>query len=94
MPLTLCTAARLLSDHGLLREVIHDDRWMMQVPDDPAADVPFSAITYDTRTVWTAVRCSSARVGSGRSIWTVWTGGGWPPTWPTPIIRPPPAPRD
>ena len=51
MPLTLCTAARLLSDHGLLREVIHDDRWMMQVPDDPAADVPFSAITYDTRTV-------------------------------------------
>ena len=51
MPLTLRTAARLLSDHGLLREVIHDDRWMMQVPDDPAADVPFSAITYDTRTV-------------------------------------------
>ena len=42
MPLTLRTAARLLSDHGLLREVIHDDRWMMQVPDDPAADVPFS----------------------------------------------------
>ena len=51
MPLTLRTAARLLSDHGLLREVIHDDRWMTQVPDDPAADVPFSAITYDTRTV-------------------------------------------
>ncbi|MBE5065247.1 UDP-N-acetylmuramoyl-L-alanyl-D-glutamate--2,6-diaminopimelate ligase [Bifidobacterium saeculare] len=51
MPLTLRTAARLLSDHGLLREVIHDDRWMMRVPDDPAADVPFSAITYDTRTV-------------------------------------------
>ena len=51
MPLTLRTAARLLSDHGLLREVIHDDRWMMQVPDDPADDVPFSAITYDTRTV-------------------------------------------
>ena len=51
MPLTLRTAARLLSDHGLLREVIHDDRWMMQVPDDPANDVPFSAITYDTRTV-------------------------------------------
>ena len=51
MPLTLRTAARLLSDHGLLREVIHDDRWMMQAPDDPAADVPFSAITYDTRTV-------------------------------------------
>lgn len=51
MPLTLRTAARLLSDHGLLREVIHNGRWMMQVPDDPAADVPFSAITYDTRTV-------------------------------------------
>ena len=51
MPLTLRTAARLLSDHGLLREVIHDDHWMMQVPDDPADDVPFSAITYDTRTV-------------------------------------------
>ena len=51
MPLTLRTAARLLSDHGLLREVIHDDRWMMQAPDDPATDVPFSAITYDTRTV-------------------------------------------
>ncbi|HJG41965.1 UDP-N-acetylmuramoyl-L-alanyl-D-glutamate--2,6-diaminopimelate ligase [Bifidobacterium pullorum] len=51
MPLTLRTAARLLSDHGLLREVIHDDRWMMQVPDDPADDVPFSDITYDTRTV-------------------------------------------
>ena len=93
MPLTLRTAARLLSDHGLLREVIHDDRWMMQAPDDPAADVPFSAITYDTRTVGGG----SLLVCKGRfrrNIWTVWMGGGWPPTWPTPIIRPPPAPRD
>ena len=77
--------ARLLSDHGLLREVIHDDRWMMQAPDVPA-------ITYDTRTVGggSLLVCK----GRFRPEYLDGLDGGWPPTWPTPIIRPPPAPRD
>ncbi len=51
MSLTLHAAIRLLSDHDLLREVVRGDTRMSGAPEDPSADVRFSSITYDTRTV-------------------------------------------
>ena len=51
MALTLASAADLLKEHHLLREIIQGDVWT----DDPAriasADEPFAGITYDTRNV-------------------------------------------
>ena len=51
MALTLASAAALLKEHHLLREIIQGDVWT----DDPSriagADTPFADITYDTRTV-------------------------------------------
>ncbi len=51
MALTLASAADLLKEHHLLREIIQGDVWT----DDPAriasADEPFAGITYDTRKV-------------------------------------------
>ena len=47
MALTLASAADLLKEHHLLREIIQGDVWT----DDPAriasADEPFAGITYD-----------------------------------------------
>ena len=51
MPLTLHAAIRLLSDHDLLSKVVRGTGLAQDIPDDPAADVRFSSITYDTRTV-------------------------------------------
>ena len=51
MALTLASAADLLKEHHLLREIIQGDVWT----DDPAriasADEPIAGITYDNRKV-------------------------------------------
>ncbi|PJM76101.1 UDP-N-acetylmuramoyl-L-alanyl-D-glutamate--2,6-diaminopimelate ligase [Bifidobacterium simiarum] len=51
MALTLASAARLLTRHHLLREIIQDDRWSLDPHRFDGADTPFEAVTYDTRTV-------------------------------------------
>lgn len=51
MPLTLQSAAALLDEHHLLREIIHGDVWTMDADAIEGANAPFDAITYDTRQV-------------------------------------------
>lgn len=51
MPLTLQSAAALLDEHHLLREIIHGDVWTMDADAIEGAHTPFDAITYDTRQV-------------------------------------------
>ncbi|RSX57263.1 UDP-N-acetylmuramoyl-L-alanyl-D-glutamate--2,6-diaminopimelate ligase [Bifidobacterium samirii] len=51
MTLTLQSAARLLDEHHLLREIIADGRWTLDPTDVAGHDRPFTDITYDTRTV-------------------------------------------
>lgn len=51
MALTLASAAALLREHHLLREIIQGDMWTDDASRIGAADVPFAAITYDTRKV-------------------------------------------
>ena len=51
MTVTLASAAQLLKRHGLLREIIREDRWTLDAHDIEGADTAFSAITYDTRDV-------------------------------------------
>lgn len=53
MALTLASAAALLREHHLLREIIQNDVWTDDAARIPAADDPFAAITYDTRKVTT-----------------------------------------
>ncbi|NEG54415.1 UDP-N-acetylmuramoyl-L-alanyl-D-glutamate--2,6-diaminopimelate ligase [Bifidobacterium platyrrhinorum] len=50
-PLSLASAAKLLEDHHLLREIIAGDVWTMDATALPGADAPIPAITYDTRQV-------------------------------------------
>ena len=61
MALTLASAADLLKEHHLLREIIQGDVWT----DDPAriasADEPFAGITYDTRKVTPGARTASTK---------------------------------
>ena len=69
MALTLASAADLLKEHHLLREIIQGDVWT----DDPAriasADEPFAGITYDTRKVTPGtLLCCAARANSRPSI--------------------------
>ena len=94
MPLTLHAAIRLLSDHDLLSKVVRGTGLAQDIPDDPAADVRFSSITYDTRTVGDG----SLLVRKGRFrpayLATAWTNGDWPPTWPKPGTPTTPTPRD
>ncbi|WP_236022652.1 UDP-N-acetylmuramoyl-L-alanyl-D-glutamate--2,6-diaminopimelate ligase [Bifidobacterium phasiani] len=49
--LTIASAARLLDEHHLLREIIHDGRWTLDAEQVPGAHEAIPAITYDTRTV-------------------------------------------
>ncbi len=51
MALTLESAAHLLSEHGLLREIIQGDVWTLHAQDIQGAATPFDSITYDTRNV-------------------------------------------
>ncbi|MBW3089780.1 UDP-N-acetylmuramoyl-L-alanyl-D-glutamate--2,6-diaminopimelate ligase [Bifidobacterium miconisargentati] len=51
MALTLASAAALLREHHLLREIIKNDVWTDDATRIDAADNPFAAITYDTRKV-------------------------------------------
>ena len=51
MALTLASAARLLSEYGLLREIIQGDDWTLDAQAVNGFDKPFGSITYDTRQV-------------------------------------------
>jgi UDP-N-acetylmuramoyl-L-alanyl-D-glutamate--2,6-diaminopimelate ligase len=51
MALTLASAANLLREHHLLREIIHADLWTDNTSRIENAEAPFDAITYDTRKV-------------------------------------------
>ncbi|PLS31650.1 UDP-N-acetylmuramyl-tripeptide synthetase [Bifidobacterium margollesii] len=51
MALTLASAARLLEQHHLLREIIQNDHWSLDPHRFDDADTPFEDVTYDTRTV-------------------------------------------
>ena len=51
MALTLASAARLLNEHGLLREIIQGDAWTLDAQAVNGFDKPFGSITYDTRQV-------------------------------------------
>ncbi|MBW3091955.1 UDP-N-acetylmuramoyl-L-alanyl-D-glutamate--2,6-diaminopimelate ligase [Bifidobacterium sp. 82T10] len=51
MALTLRSAARLLDEHHLLREIIAGDLWTLDAARVDGCDEPFAGITYDTRTV-------------------------------------------
>ena len=51
MALTLASAARLLSEYGLLREIIQGDHWTLDAQAVNGFDKPFGSITYDTRQV-------------------------------------------
>ena len=51
MSLSLADGVHLLSSHHLLDEVITPERWSLNADDIDNADVPFTHITYDTRTV-------------------------------------------
>ena len=51
MTLSLTSAAALLSEHNLLREIIHGDDWYRDAAHLDNADSSFSAITYDTRAI-------------------------------------------
>ncbi|MBT1162449.1 MULTISPECIES: UDP-N-acetylmuramoyl-L-alanyl-D-glutamate--2,6-diaminopimelate ligase [Bifidobacterium] len=49
--LTLQSAADLLSEHHLLREIIADGHWTLDPRDIDGHDRPFADVTYDTRKV-------------------------------------------
>ncbi|RSX50647.1 UDP-N-acetylmuramyl-tripeptide synthetase [Bifidobacterium callimiconis] len=49
--LCLASAVELLTQHGLLREIIAGDTWTLDAHDLPHSETPFTAITYDTREV-------------------------------------------
>lgn len=51
MTLTLASAASLLSQHNLLREVVHGDVWQLDASGIDGADTPFEKLTYDTREI-------------------------------------------
>ena len=51
MTLTLNSAAAVLSEHNLLREIINGDSWQLDTAHIDGADTPFTSLTYDTRTV-------------------------------------------
>ena len=51
MTLTLNSAAAVLSEHNLLREIINGDSWQLDTAHIDGADTPFTNLTYDTRTV-------------------------------------------
>ena len=51
MALTLASAARLLNEHGLLREIIQGDAWTLDAQTVNGFDKPFGSITYDTRNI-------------------------------------------
>lgn len=51
MTLTLTSAASLLSQHNLLREVVHGDVWQLDASGIDGADTPFEKLTYDTREI-------------------------------------------
>ncbi|MBT1175716.1 UDP-N-acetylmuramoyl-L-alanyl-D-glutamate--2,6-diaminopimelate ligase [Bifidobacterium sp. LC6] len=51
MALTLDSAARLLKQHHLLREIIAGERWTLDPTEIARHDQPFGSITYDTREV-------------------------------------------
>ena len=67
MALTLASAARLLSEHGLLREIIQGDAWTLDAQTINGFDKPFGSITYDTRQVYLARSCAAKAV-SKRNI--------------------------
>lgn len=91
MALTLASAADLLKEHHLLREIIQGDVWT----DDPAhiasADEPFAGITYDTRKVTPGtLLCCKGRFKAEYSVSA--TKPAWPHTWPKPSTQPQPPP--
>ena len=92
MALTLASAADLLKEHHLLREIIQGDVWT----DDPAriasADEPFAGITYDTRKVTqgTLLCCKPIQAEYLNGI----DEAAWPHTWPKPSTQPQPPPPD
>ncbi|TPF97722.1 UDP-N-acetylmuramoylalanyl-D-glutamate--2,6-diaminopimelate ligase [Bifidobacterium sp. UTCIF-39] len=49
MTLSLASAARLLEQQGLLREIIRNDHWSLNPQD--FGDIEFTSVTYDSRTV-------------------------------------------
>ncbi|WP_140555616.1 UDP-N-acetylmuramyl-tripeptide synthetase [Bifidobacterium sp. UTCIF-39] len=49
--LCLASAAQLLAQHGLLREIIAGEVWTLDAHDLPNSETPFTTITYDTREV-------------------------------------------
>lgn len=51
MALTLQTAATLLYEHHLLREIIAGDLWTMDPSDVPGSTEEFSSVTYNTKQV-------------------------------------------
>lgn len=51
MTLTIASAATILYEHDLLREIITPDTWTMNPRDIANHDVPFTAITYDSRAI-------------------------------------------
>ena len=51
MTLTLNSAAAVLSEHNLLREIINGDSWQLDTAHIDGVDTPFTSLTYDTRTV-------------------------------------------
>lgn len=51
MTLTLNSAAAVLSEHNLLKEIINGDSWQLDTAHIDGVDTPFTNLTYDTRTV-------------------------------------------
>ena len=66
MALTLASAARLLNEHGLLREIIQGDAWTLDAQTVNGFDKPFGSITYDTRPY--LARSYAAKAVSKRNI--------------------------
>ncbi|MDF7664730.1 UDP-N-acetylmuramoyl-L-alanyl-D-glutamate--2,6-diaminopimelate ligase [Bifidobacterium sp. ESL0745] len=62
MALSLASAARLLKEHHLLREIVQGSRWTLDPADIDGSEQPFSDITYDTR----KVKPGSILVAKGR----------------------------
>ena len=78
MTLTLNSAAAVLSEHNLLREIINGDSWQLDTAHIDGVDTPFTNLTYDTRTV-APTPCWYARDGSGRNSSTAPKSAAWPP---------------
>lgn len=62
MALSLASAARLLKEHHLLREIVQGSCWTLDPADIDGSQQPFSDITYDTR----QVKPGSILVAKGR----------------------------